>query len=232
LITVNSAKSPISSSFVCPGGVVCIADENFVANLVVIPLDVFDAILGMAWLSQYKTIILCFCKTISLHAPSSRDVIFVGSAMEYSLALVYHLFPDRWINKSRILFSMVQDGDVVLRVEDIQVVCNYPDVFPLQLLGISPTRDAIFEIKLVLRTKPIYKSPYQMAPKEQVELKRKLNDLPDKGFIRPSKSPWAFLVLFVEKKDGSKSLCVDYCALNQVTIKNKYPLPHIHMLFE
>jgi hypothetical protein len=65
-----------------------------------------------------------------------------------------------------------------------------------------------------------------------VELKGHLDDLLAKGFIRPRKSPWAFPVLFMEKKDGSKRLCVDYRALNQVTIKNKYPLPHIDVLFE
>jgi hypothetical protein len=128
-------------------------------------------------------------KTISLHAPSGRDVIFVGSAMKYSLALLYHLFPDRWTRKSGILFSMVQDGEAVLHVEDIRVVCNYPDVFLLELPSIPPTCNAIFEIKLGLGTQPIYKSPYQMAPKEQVELKRQLDDLLAKGFIRPSKSP-------------------------------------------
>jgi hypothetical protein len=71
-----------------------------------------------------------------------------------------------------------------------------------------------------------------MAPKEQVELKRQLDDLLAKGFIRPRKSPWAFPVLFMEKKDGSKRLCVDYRALDQVTIKNKYPLPRIDVPFE
>jgi hypothetical protein len=90
-----------------------------VANLVVIPLYVFDAILMMDWLSQYQAIISCFMKTISLHAPSGRYVIFVGSAMKYSLPLLYHLFPDRWTRKSGILFSMVQDGEAMLCVEDI-----------------------------------------------------------------------------------------------------------------
>jgi hypothetical protein len=171
-------------------------------------------------------------RKISLHAPSGRDVIFVGSAMKYSLSLLYHLFPDCWMRKSGILFSTVQDGEAVLHVEDIWVVCNYPDVFSLELPGIPPTRNIVFEIKLVLGTQPIYKSPNQMAPEEQVELQRQLDDLLAKGFIRPSKSPWAFLVLFVEKKDGCKRLCVDYRALNQVTVKNKYPLPHINVLFE
>jgi hypothetical protein len=110
-ITVNYAKGPISSNYVCPGSVVRLADEDFVTNLVVIPLDVFDAILGMEWLSQHQAIIPCFIKTISLHAPSGRDMTFVGSAMKYSLALLYHLFPDLWRRKSGILFSMVQDGE-------------------------------------------------------------------------------------------------------------------------
>jgi hypothetical protein len=79
---------------------------------------------------------------------------------------------------------------------------------------------------------PIHKSPYQMAPKDQLELKKQLDDLLAKGFIRPSKSPWAFPVLFMEKKDVSKRLCVDYRALNVVTIKNKYHLSCIDVLFE
>jgi hypothetical protein len=112
------------------------------------------------------------------------------------------------------------------------VVCHYPDVFPSELPSIPPMRGASFEIKLIPSTMPIHKSPYRMAPKVQLELKKQLHDLLAKGFIRPSKSPWAFLVLFVEKKDGSKRLCVDYYALNAVTIKIKYPLPRIAVLFE
>jgi hypothetical protein len=124
--------------------VVRLADDDFVSNLVVIPLDVFDVILGMDWLSQYQAIISCFMKTISLHAPSSRDVIFVGSAMKYCLSLLYHLFPDHWTRKFGILFSMVKDGEVVLCMEGIRVICNYPDVFPLELPGIPPTRNVVF----------------------------------------------------------------------------------------
>jgi hypothetical protein len=142
-------------------------------------------------------------KTISLQAPSGRDVIFVGSAMKYSLALLYHIFPNCWMRKSKILFSMMQDGEAVLCVEDIRVVCNYPDVFPLELPGIPPTRNAVFEIKMVLGTQSIYKSPYRVAPKEQVELKRQLDDLLAKGFIRPSKSHWPFSGI-IRGKEGWK----------------------------
>jgi hypothetical protein len=70
-------------------------------------------------------------------------------------------------------------------------VCDFADVFPAELLDIPPEHDAAFEIKLIPGTQPIHKAPYRMAPKEQVELKRQLDDLLAKGFIRPSRSPWA-----------------------------------------
>jgi hypothetical protein len=87
-----------------------------------------------------------------------------------------------------------------LQMENIHVVCDYPDVFPSELPGIPPTQGVSFEIKLIPDTMPIHKSPYQMAIKEELELKKKLDDLLSKGFIRPSKSPWAYLVLFMEKR--------------------------------
>jgi hypothetical protein len=118
-IVVNSAKGFMSSHSICPGCSIVLADEGFVANLVVIPLKSFDVILGMDWLSQYRVVISCFWKTVSLQAPLGRQVIFVGSAMKYSLALLCLLFPDRWTRKSRILFSMVDSSEVPLQVEDI-----------------------------------------------------------------------------------------------------------------
>jgi hypothetical protein len=127
---------------------------------------------------------------------------------------------------------MVVESEAALRVQDIRVVCDFTDMFLAELPGIPPERDVAFEIKLILDTQPIHKASYRIAPKEQVELKRQLDDLLAKGFIRPSRSPWASPVLFFEKKDKSKRLCVDYRALNQVTIKNKYPLPRIEVLFE
>ena len=133
--------------------------------------------------------------------------------------------------KSGALWSLVEGQDVTLRVEDIPVVCLYPDVFPSELPGLPPERGPVFCIELIPGTQPIYKTPYRMAPMEQMELKKQLDELLAKGFIRPSTSPWAAPVLFVEKKDGTKRLCVDYRALNQVTIKNKYPLPRIDDLF-
>ena len=89
-----------------------------------------------------------------------------------------------------------------------------------------------FTIELVPGTAPISKAPYPMAPVELKELKEQLQDLLDKGFIKPSVSPWGAPVLFVKKKDGSMRVCIDYRELNKVTIKNKYPLPRIDNLFD
>jgi hypothetical protein len=92
-------------------------------------------------------------------------------------------------------------------------------------------REIEFVIELQPGTAPISKRPYRMPPKELAELKIQLQELLDKGYIRPSASPWGCPALFVKKKDNSLRLCVDYRPLNVVTIKNKYPLPRIDVLF-
>jgi hypothetical protein len=111
------------------------------------------------------------------------------------------------------------------------VVYEYPDIFPDKLPGMPPNRDIEFAIELQPRTAPISKRPYRMPPAELAELKKQLQELLDKGFIRPSTSPWGCPALFV-KKDESLRLCVDYNPLNVVTIKNKYLLPRIDVLFD
>ena len=117
-------------------------------------------------------------------------------------------------------------------IEEVQVICEYPDVFPEELPRMPPDRDLEFIIDLISRTVPIAKRPYRMAANELEELKKKLRELHDKGYIRPSSSPWGSPVLFVKKKDGSLRMCIDYRSLNEVTIKKKYPLPRINNLFD
>ncbi|WVZ85147.1 hypothetical protein U9M48_032098 [Paspalum notatum var. saurae] len=118
-------------------------------------------------------------------------------------------------------------------IKKIPVVSDFLDVFPKELPGLPPDRDIEFAIELVPSTAPVSKRPYRMAPNEPKELKTQLQEQLDKGFIRPSSSPWSCPALFVEKKDqGDKRLCVDYRPLNAVTFKNKYPLPHIDILFD
>jgi hypothetical protein len=121
---------------------------------------------------------------------------------------------------------------IELTLKKIPVVCEYEDVFPDELPRMSPDRDIEFTIELQPGTTPISKRPYRMSPTELAELKKQLQELLDKGFIRPSTSPWGCLALFLKKKDESLRLCIDYRPLNAVTIKDKYPLPRIDVLFD
>nr|GFC88367.1 putative nucleotidyltransferase, ribonuclease H [Tanacetum cinerariifolium] len=107
-----------------------------------------------------------------------------------------------------------------------------PDVFPDELPGIPPVREVEFNIELIPGAEPISKAPYRMAPIELKKLKDQLQELLERGFIRPSVSPWGAPVLFVKKKDGSMRLCIDYRELNNITIRNRYPLPQIDDLFD
>ena len=113
-----------------------------------------------------------------------------------------------------------------------RVVCEYEDVFPDELPGLPPHKDVDFVIELHLGTSPISMTPHRMAPVELQELKVQLQELLNKGFIRPSTSPWGALVLFAKKKDKTLRLCIDYRQLNRVTIKNRYPLPRFDDLFD
>ena len=112
------------------------------------------------------------------------------------------------------------------------MVYEFPDIFLDELPGLPPDRDVEFKIELVPGMAPISRRPYRMPPNELAELKIQLQDLLDKGLIQPSSSPWGCLALFVKKKDKSLGMCVDYRPLNVVTIKNKYPLPRIDILFD
>ena len=112
------------------------------------------------------------------------------------------------------------------------MVDEFLDVFPDDLLGMPPDCDIEFIIELLPRTAPITKRPYRMGVNELEELKKQIKELQEKCFIHPSSSPWGAPVIFVDKKDGTQRMCVDYRSLNEVTIKNKYPLPRIDDLFD
>lgn len=116
--------------------------------------------------------------------------------------------------------------------EEVSVVQEYLDVFPEELSELPPDREIEFIIELLPGTTPISKRPYRMPINELEELKKQIAKLETNGFIRLSSSPWGAPVLFVKKKDGSLRICVDYRALNEVTIKNKYPLPTNDDLFD
>ncbi|GJW20065.1 putative reverse transcriptase domain-containing protein [Tanacetum coccineum] len=116
--------------------------------------------------------------------------------------------------------------------DNIVAVRDFPEVFPEDLPGLPPTRQVEFQIDLVPGAAPVARAPYRLAPSKMKELSEQLKELSDKGFIRPSSSPWGAPVLFVKKKDGSFRMCIDYQELNKLTVKNRYPLPRIDDLFD
>ena len=118
-----------------------------------------------------------------------------------------------------------------VNLENIPLIREFHDVFPEELPGVPPKREVDLSIEVVQGTNPISRTLYRMAPIELKELKTQLQELLDKGFIRPSVSPWGASVLFVKKKDGTLRMCIDYRQINRVTVKNKYPLPRIEDLF-
>jgi hypothetical protein len=112
------------------------------------------------------------------------------------------------------------------------VVCKFLDVFPDDFPRLPSDRDVEFKIELLPGIAPISRRPYRMSPNELAELKIQLGELLQKGLIHPNSSPWGCPAIFVKKKDQSLRMCVDYRPLIAVTIKNKYPLPRIDILFD
>jgi hypothetical protein len=134
------------------------------------------------------------------------------------------------VKESKGSYILLVDGKFVGR--NIRVVRDFPDVFPEELPEMPPDREVEFVIDLLPGIAPISKRPYRMSVEELKELKKQLTELQEAGYIHLSSSPWGAPVLFLQNKDGSQRMCVDYRSLNDVTIKNKYPLPRIEDLFD
>jgi hypothetical protein len=181
-------------------------------DLVLLSLEGMDIILGMDWMTKHKVILDISSRVIEIDSPYEGATTLYLPQKEYFHSCVY--------------------ATTDIKLEDIPIVCEYPNVFPDDLPGMPPDRDIEFIIELQPGTAPISKRPYHMPPNELAELKIQLQDLLGKGFIRTSASPWGCPALFVKKKDNSLRPCVDYRPFNAVTIKNKYPLPCIDILFD
>nr|GEW90590.1 putative reverse transcriptase domain-containing protein [Tanacetum cinerariifolium] len=130
-----------------------------------------------------------------------------------------------------ILTTLVYGYDVEL-ADDVPIVRDFPEVFLEDLLGIPPIRQVEIQIDLTPSATPVARAPYRLAPSEMKELSDQLHELSNKGFIRPSSSPWGASVLFVKMKDRSFYMCIDYLELNKLTVKNRYPLLRIYDLFD
>jgi hypothetical protein len=192
---------------------VTLVGREFLTNMILLKGQDIDVILGMNWLAQNKAIINTDQRTIKLSYGHEEVQLSIPIAVP--------------VKASRQVFETI-----VQEIQDIPVVCEYLDVFPEEFPGLPPERDVEFVIELKPSTAPISRRSYCMSPNELAELKTQLQDLLEKGFIRPSSSPWGYPAIFVKKKDQTLQMCVDYRPLNEVTIKNKYPLPRIDILFD
>ncbi|GJW66641.1 reverse transcriptase domain-containing protein [Tanacetum coccineum] len=181
-----------------------------------VELGSFDAIISMDWLAKYQAVIVCAEKIVRIP----------------------------WRNETLIIHSDGSNQGNVTRLNIISCtkMQKYMEKgFPIflahvtakeDLPGLPPTRQVEFQIDLVPGAAPVARAPYRLAPSKMKELSEQLKELSDKGFIRPSSSPWGAPVLFVKKKDGSFRMCIDYRELNKLTVKNRYPLPRIDDLFD
>jgi hypothetical protein len=187
---------------------VTLAERDFPTNMMVLKDQDIDVILGMNWLAQHKAILNTDLRTIRFSYGQEKVLLSIPVAIPAKPT-------------GRVYEAIIPE------IQDIPVVCEFPDVFPEDLPGLPPERDVEFVIELKPGTAPISRGSYRMPPNELAELKTQLQDLLEKGFIRPSSSPWGCPAIFVKKKDQTLRMCVDYRPLNEVTIKNKYPLPRL-----
>jgi hypothetical protein len=209
---ITTPGGRMASSQICRGVPIQLGSTLIRTDLISLNLEGMDILLGMDWMTRHRVSLDNFSREVEINSPEYGHTLLYLPSPEYSKFCVYNT--------------------TGIKLEDILVVCEYPDVFPDELPGMPPDREVEFVIELQPGTAPISKRPYRMPPNELAELKLQLQELLDKGYIRPSASPWGCPALFVKKKDNSLRLCVDYRPLNAATIKNKYPLPRIDILFD
>ncbi|GJZ17439.1 putative reverse transcriptase domain-containing protein [Tanacetum coccineum] len=221
---INIAPTPLENSYVvelADGKIVGIdtiirgctlnfLDHPFNIDLIPVELGSFDVIIGM---------------DCSNGRESRLTVISCSKAQEY-MAKGCQVF------LVQISAKKEEDKSEGNQLKDVPTIRDFREVFPEDLSGLPPVRPVEFQIDLIPGAAPVARAPYRLAPSEMKELSEQLQELSDKGFIRPSSSPWGAPVLFVKKKDGSFRMCIDYRELNKLTVKNRYPLPRIDDLFD
>ena len=203
-------------------------------KLLPITLGEFDVIIGMDWLAKNQAKIVCDKKIIQIESPDGGTTVIYGDRRNRKSSIISLAKARRCVRKGchSYLAYVIDAKKEKKSMEDIAIVREFPEVFPDDLTSLPPERQVEFQIDLVPGAAPIARTPYRLAPSEMKELMSQLQELLDKGFIRPSTSPWGAPVLFVKKKDGTMRMCIDYRELNKVTIKNRYPLPRIDDLFD
>nr|GEY33909.1 putative reverse transcriptase domain-containing protein [Tanacetum cinerariifolium] len=207
-------KKIVSTNTVLRGCTLALFSHTFKIDLLPTRLGSFDVIVGIDWLSYHRAVIVFYEKIVRIPLPNGEILEIHGERPE----------------KDSKSLSCIKADEV--RLNDIRTVCDFPEVFPDNLTGLPSVREIEFCIDLIPGALLVVKSPYRLAPFKMQELSNQLKELQEKGFIRPSYSPWGAPVLFFNKKDGALKMCIDYRELNKLTIKNRYPLPRIDDLFD
>jgi hypothetical protein len=189
-----------------------LVERVFSTDLIILDGQGLDVILGMSWMKLHRAVLDIVGWFVHLDSPVYGKVILHLHVISRIKVSLHHI--------------------IELKLEDIHVVWEYSDVFLDDLPGMPPERVIEFKIDLQPGTAPVDKAPYKMSYVEIKELKIQLQGVLDKGYICPSTSSWGCSALFVKKNDKEQCLCVDYWPLNAVTIKNKYPLLCIDILFD
>ncbi|GKA19832.1 putative reverse transcriptase domain-containing protein [Tanacetum coccineum] len=214
------------------------ADSSFLSTAFSSLIDIVPTTLDHGYnLTKYHAVIVCDEKLV--HVPFGNEIlIFRGDGSnnrhESRLNIISCTKTQKYLLKgchvflAHITVKKAEDKSKEKRLEDVPIVRDFLEDLP----GIPPTRQVEFQIDLIPGAAPLARAPYRLAPPEMKELSEQLQELSDKGFIRPSSSPWGAPVLFVKKKDGSFRMCIDYRELNKLKVKNHYPLLRIDNLFD
>ncbi|GKD74468.1 putative reverse transcriptase domain-containing protein, partial [Tanacetum coccineum] len=204
----------VGTNTVIHGCTLILLNQPFKIDLMQIKLGSFDVVIGMDWLSKYHARIICDEKVV--HIPIDGETLIIrGDRSKTRLSLISCIKTERYISRGYQVFvaQVIGKKSDEKRLEDKQVVREFPKVFPEYLLGLPPVHQVEFQIDLIPGAAPVARAPYRLALLEMQELSNQLQELADRDFIRPSTSPWGAPVLFVKKKDGTFRMCIDYRAI-------------------
>ncbi|KAL5557083.1 hypothetical protein UlMin_039319 [Ulmus minor] len=198
---------------------IVIAGRELSVDLVILDMFDYDVIVGMDFLSKYGATINCKSRSVNFNPPGEDQFKFNSKGSRNQKMMISAMKASKLLTNGCVGFlaNIVDTTQKEkIKLEDVPVVNEFKGVFPEDLPGIPPDREITFEIELLPGTAPISKAPYRMAPAELKELQTQLQELLDKGFIRPSHSPWGAPVLFVKKKDGTLRMSAFMDLMNRV----------------
>ncbi|XP_071900988.1 uncharacterized protein [Coffea arabica] len=186
-----------------------IGERKLLGNLISLAIKGYDVILGMDWLARYDAQLDCKRKTVEFRILGEATLRLDVRGSLASSAMISGIRARKLLSRGAqgFLALLINTPIDKLKIENVPIVSEYPDVFPDELVNLPPEREVVFEVNLCPGASPISKTPYRMAPAELKELKLQLQDLLERGFIHESGSPWGAPVLFVKKKDGTLRLC-------------------------